>query len=208
MIQNLVASASLTAPLPARIYTIRDNRVINAFTLWQNGLDFEARYRYRTDNYGNFNFNLSANQIFRFTQKGGQLGALVDIKDGNNAGRFTGIEMQGRASVGWQLSPYSANVAVNYSHPYHSNVTAFPYNLAGPGRLANFMHVGALVTADVNFAYDLPNDWLSGTLSGTQISLNLRNVLDSTPPFVDNTNGMDVGNQIGRTVEIGLRKKW
>ena len=205
MIQNLIAVANLNAPLPARVYTIRDGRVMNAYTLWENGLDFDAHYRLATDDFGDFNLGVSGSQVLRFSQRGGFTGPVINIIDGNNQGRFTAIELQGRASLGWRMNPFAASLSVSYSHPYSANNTSFPYSSATlPDRIANFQHVAALVTADLNVSYDLPAD----IISGTSASVSVRNLFGANPPFVDTTSGMDVGNQIGRQITFGLRKKF
>jgi iron complex outermembrane receptor protein len=71
-------------------------------------------------------------------------------------------------------------------------------------RVAGYEHVGSLQTFDLNLGYTLPEDWISGS----QVSLNINNVLDKPPPFFNNSSGFTNGSQIGRTISIGIVKKW
>ena len=203
VIQTLVLQAPLNAPLPSTIYSWVDNRVQNAYTLWQNGLDFQIRYRLVTDNYGSFNFALNGNQILRGSQRNGLGTAIFDIKDGNNGGRFADNELTARASLSWNQDPYRVGLSLNFQHPYHIGVTTFPFSLPGPGRPANRQNVGAFTTADLNFGYNLPQNWISGA----SVNMTISNVLDSNPPYVDNTSGSSGISPIGRLVEVGLLLK-
>src|SRR6185312_2642174 len=48
----------LTSTLPSTIYTFFDGRQTNAYTLWQNGLDYGLHYVFDTD-FGRFNAGIS-----------------------------------------------------------------------------------------------------------------------------------------------------
>jgi hypothetical protein len=90
--------------------------------------------------------------------------------------------------------------------------TRFPYNLAGPNRVANTAHIGADITGDLNVAYDLPQGWLGLpdiVARGSQISVTVQNVLDTDPPFnAASTSGYGQSDPIGRLVTLGWRKTW
>jgi outer membrane receptor protein involved in Fe transport len=94
-------------------------------------------------------------------------------------------------------------LSLNFQHPYHIGVTTFPFSLPGPGRPANRQNVGAYATADLNFGYNLPENWVSGA----SVNMTISNVLDSNPPYVDNANGSSGISPIGRLVEVGLLLK-
>ncbi len=204
VVQSVVLRAPLTTPLPTRIYSIRDFSQQNAFNLWDNGIDFAINYRMSTDDYGNFTFGLNGNQILRGSQQNGPFDVVFDTKDGRNGGRFTNIEFTGRASVSWRMDPFTVGLSFNYQHPYNVGNNTFPFNYPGPGRLAGIQHIGAQQTVDVNFSYNLPDDWMSGTVLNVSIS----NLFDTLPPYRDNATGTNGGSDIGRTINLGIRKKW
>ena len=206
--EQLNSGRPLQNPLPARLYSIQIFTQQNAFNLWQNGLDFKVGYRFATDTMGDFNFGLSGNQILRASQSNGAGLPVFNTLDGANGGRFPDIEFTGRATVNWHMDPFTVGLAFSFQHPYNIGVTTFPFNLPGPNRLANTEHISALQFIDLNIAYDLPGDMFGGMANGTQLSLNINNLFDTSPPYQDNSTGMASGSAIGRLVNIGLRKKW
>jgi iron complex outermembrane receptor protein len=220
-IQSFIAGVPLNNPLPARLYSTQSTAQQNAFNLWQNGIDFEINYRMSTEDMGDFSFGLSGNQILRFSQQNGPTGVIFDIKNGQNGGRFAGIELTGRLSLNWSMDPFTLGVAFNYQHPYNTGLTTFPFTFPGPAdpgggitcginpvpavtRCANVQHIGAQQTVDVNASYSLPEEWLSGT----QFNISVRDLFDSHGPYINNTSGLASGSPIGRQVTVGLRKKW
>ncbi len=204
LIQSLLVGRPLGDPLPGRVYSLRDGTQQNAFNLWQNGIDFTVNYRIATDDMGNFNFGLSGNQILRATQKNGPSGVPFDALDGKNGGRYANVELTGRASIGWNMDPFTVGLSLSWQHPYNTGLSTFPYNLPGPNRTASYQHIGALQVFDLNLAYNLPDEWMSGT----RVNLVVNNLLDTTPPFQNNTSGTANGSAVGRTVTLGVTKKW
>jgi iron complex outermembrane receptor protein len=210
VIQAIVAGRALNSVLPAVIWSVVQNQVRNAFTLWQEGIDFDIRYRLNTDNLGAFTIDLSGNQIIRFAQ-GSATVTPVSIVDGINGGRQTGIEMTEVTSIGWRLNPFQAQLQIQYAHPYSVVNGSFPYNLGQPGIFGTagygtggYQHIGPLYNANLHLTYNLPEEWMSGA----QASLNINNVLDTKPPFADTTSGAGGGNQIGRQILIGFKKSF
>ncbi len=204
VIQNLLIQAPLRQPLPATIFSILDHSVQNAYTLWQNGLDFSINYRLQTADYGSFSFVLNGNQILRATQQNGFGTVPFDVKDGRNGGRFANVEFTGRASINWQMDPFTAGVSFSYQHPYNDGQNTFPFNYPGPNRSAGYEHVHALQLVDLNFSYNLPEEWLDGT----RVSLTVNNVFDTMPTYWNSSNGFTSGSAIGRIVQFGIRKTW
>jgi len=199
----------LNTTVPGTIYTFFDGRQTNAYTLWQNGLDYGVRYGFDTD-IGAFTWAFSGNEILRFTQQNeGPNQPLIDIKNGKagSSGRFTGQEMTWRTSIGWFQDPYRVQVAFNYQSPFFSQVTAFPYNLAGPDRAANLQKIEPLFTVDLNLGYTLPDFYHSG-IGGAQIDVSVSNLLNTDPPFQNSASGLGAGSQIGRLISIALRKNF
>ena len=199
----------LNTTVPGTVYYFFDGRQTNAYTLWQNGLDYGVHYGFDTD-VGAFTWSFSGNQILRFTQENaGPKQPLLDIKNGKagSSGRFAGQEMTWRSSLGWFQDPYRVQVAFNYQSPYFASVTAFPYNLAGTNRAANLQKISPLFTVDLNVGYTLPDVFNLG-LGGTQLDVSVSNILNTDPPYQDSINGFGAGSQIGRLVSIALRKNF
>ena len=208
-IQQLVATRSLSLVLPPLIWSVVDNSVINAFNLWQEGVDFAINYRYLTDDIGTFTFGLNGNQVIRFAQ-GRSEDVAVSIVDGANSGRQAGVELTMTGNLGWKMDAFQVQLTAQYAHPFTVINTAFPYNLqqSGTSEPPGTSHVGPLWNANVHFAYDLPeNFWGAGNwTAGTNIFLNVQNFLNIPPPYNDSASGSSGGNQIGREYIIGFRK--
>lgn len=211
VIQAVLAGRPITTALPPVIYTVVLNPVRNAFTVWQQGLDFSIHYRLDTDNLGAFNFGLDGNQIISFRQ--GQTSATaVSVVDGDNNGRQTGIEFTGVASAGWHLAPFTVQLQVQLAHAFSIANHNFPYNLAGPGRPAGTEHIGGLTNVNLHLAYDLPTEWITG--AGMRVFADVHNVMNTPPPYADTANGAagvgssgaGGGNPIDRELVVGFTK--
>ncbi len=205
VVQNLLPGRPLSSPLPTRVYSIGDGTQQNAFDLWQNGIDFKIDYRYTTDTMGDFTFGLAGNQILRSSQRlHFSTTAPLDTLNNKNGSRYPSTELTGRATLTWRMDPYTVGIAFNYQHPTHRANSTFPYNYPGPNRAKNYQHIEALQVWDLNLGYNLPDEWLSGA----RLNISVRNVFDTTPPFRNNTGGINSGSAIGRIVNIGLTKTW
>jgi iron complex outermembrane receptor protein len=204
IIQDFVRGRPLNNPIPDRIYFLGTSQVQNALNLWQNGLDFSATYRYSTDNYGDFTLNTNGNIILRFSQQNAGGAAPFNIKNGANGGRFIGQAITGSIGLDWRMAPYSLGVRYSYQSPYTDAVTTFPFNLAGPGRLANNQHISAFQFWNLSAGYDIPDDWISGS----SINLNIQDLFNAYGPYKNQASGLAGGNALGRTFQVSLRKKW
>ena len=206
-ITSRLTSYPLNTTVPTTIWTFFDGRQTNAYTLWENGFDYALHYVYNSD-IGQWTGGISGNQILRFTQQNNGVNQpLLDIKNGKqgSSGRFAGQDMTWRATLNWDQAPLRAGLGFNFQSPFFTNVTAFPYNLAGPGRAANLQKIPALFTMDLNAGFTLPDTWYAG-LRGSQITLSVSNLLDTDPPFQDSATGLGAGSQLGRLVTVSLKK--
>lgn len=215
VIQSAISGRAVQTALPDTVWYVTQAQKTNAFILWQEGLDFSIHYRLNTDALGTFNFGIDGNQIIRFQQQNMTPGAVpVSIVDGDHNGRATGIEFTAVTSVGWRLNPFSAQLQVQFAHPFSNNNSNFPYNLAGPSRLAGTQHIGPLYNANLHVTYDLPSEWFTG--AGMRVFANLNNVLNTPPPYGDTTSGSAAlgasgaggGNPIGRELVVGFSKEF
>ena len=69
-------------------------------------------------------------------------------------------------------------------------------------------HVSPWTTLDVRFAYRTRQG--AGWLGGAEFSVNVTNVLNHEPPFVDSIYGYDANNvqPLGRVVSADITKSW
>jgi len=69
--------------------------------------------------------------------------------------------------------------------------------------LTNQTRISSFRVLDVFFGYTLGG---TGFGDGLQLTLNIDNLLDEEPPFINNPNGFANGSTLGRLVMLGLRK--
>lgn len=106
------------------------------------------------------------------------------------------IKLTWRGTIGWSNDRVNAAVYLNYTGDY----LFYANNIYHPTR--------SFTPIDMHLAVNLP---FEGFLAGTQATLDVDNILDQQPPFVDEAsqaNGYDnqVANPLGRVITFGLRK--
>lgn len=176
---------------PASYAAIIDTRFGNTSVLQVSGLDADLGLT-RTVGKQRYGVNLSATWLFHYTDTLTPLSPSVDRL--NTLSNPTDLKLRGTAD--WSRGAVSAFVAGNFVDGYKDDASV-------PAR-----RIGAFVTADFNIGY-APT---SGPLSGYRFSINVENVFDADPPFVDRSNGFgfDAANAspFGRMAAIEIRRSW
>jgi iron complex outermembrane recepter protein len=208
LIAQQVAETNFTGLLPSPVTLFVDGRSFNLGKSVTNGLDLDARYRLSTATLGGFLFDLNGTYLTRYrtaiTPAAPQLDQLNTI--------FNPLRLRARATLGWDRGQLSENVFVNY-------VAAYTNNLSQP-----VQRVGAYTTVDLHLAYGFgtsagtgpgERSW-SGILRDLTLSFDVRNLFNSTPPFVNIAESPNGGggfdptaaNPIGRVWMVGLDKRF
>lgn len=113
-----------------------------------------------------------------------------------------------RASLGWALDAYEADLFMNYTGAY-KNWSATAFNPVTVNAIGNPSGGGDHVNANVTFDLHLAYDFNGGILGDDQISLTMRNIFNKNPPFYNSATGYDtyVGSVLGRVTTIGISAK-
>jgi iron complex outermembrane receptor protein len=187
------SAASCLMSSPAAII---DGRLANLASTKTSGLDLEAHQRLR-DRAGTFELGLMGNYVFKFDQAINAATPPSGIVD--TAGNPLALRLRG--TLEWTLrGPHQPGprlvLAVNHTGAYRN-----PGSTRVPG-------VGAWTTMDFQAGYDTEKK--TGPFGGMQITLNVVNVLNHDPPFVDIQWGYDVYNvqALGRVVSLDVKKSW
>jgi iron complex outermembrane receptor protein len=105
------------------------------------------------------------------------------------------VDLRARATLGWKLGGFAANVYVNYVDGYKN--TAISPNVS----------VDSYRTVDASLSYDFG----AGMLEGLSVALNGQDLFDEEPPVVlngiyswDNQNV----SPLGRMVSVVVTMKW
>lgn len=186
----------------------------NALNLNVAGLDVSANYRFDTP-VGRFNLGAAFTRKLQFEQYFGTNGTKFSVlgTSGFNT-TFPSVKMEGRANIGYDKGPLSADVFVNYlgSYTYWGSSVVNPLIRTGGVPTGGGDYVKAFTTVDLHLAYTFKNLSIA---KEAQFYLDVNNLLDQAPPFVNTftTNGA-VGydglnaNPLGRVINIGLRTKF
>ncbi len=186
---------SVSSCLASRPAAIVDLRLANLATTRTSGLDLQAHERFGS-RWGHFAFGLEGTYVFRFLQSMTPDSPPFSIL--NTVANPLALRLRGTA--GWsRYGPdrpgWALHLAVNYTGAYRNPTST---------RLPN---VSAWAGVDVQVAYRMAGVLPSGR---TDLSLNVVNVLNHSPPFVDSQFGYDIANfqALGRVLSLHLTERW
>ncbi len=221
-----------TSTLPQNIYFVAHQIRVNGFTIIGDGLDISVNYDLPTDNWGEFNWGYDATWKFDWWEKGGPHqapGSYTSYLNGRfNTSVIFAEALEGRMHLGWALDPIIATLFWNYTAPYWVQTSTGPYANSPDGRptgvpaalySGGYQRVQANSTFDLNVDYKLPNNWLDGWTNGTTLSLNVRDLFATRPPFFNFAgtcngstfcNSLDEfnGDPLQRVISFSLRKSF
>lgn len=189
----LSLGAAPTGALPAEgVEVIIDTRYLNLSAQRVRGIDFSADYAFETG-LGDFNIFTTASLLLQheFMLTPGAV-PVEQLDTLNNP-----IDLRVRTGVSFTRDQWNAVLAATYTDNYTDNVSL-------PTR-----EIDAYTTWDLRLARDL-RDASSGR--GATLALNVLNLFDDDPPFVNNVTGYayDASNAspLGRVISLELRQRW
>lgn len=188
-----------TAAEARTINVFVDGRGANLGRTITRGLDFGVSVPWRTADAGDFRFSLRGTRFFVYKVAITPGGTIIDQL--NNIDYPLKLRMRGQ--VGWSKGGFDAALSANYQNGYRNT-------LVTPAE-----RIKANTTFDLRMSYDLSETGISGT-DGLKIGLDVTNLFDRDPPFVDiaPTNngggGFDpqTSSPIGRLIAVSLSKKF
>ena len=187
---------SVSACLASSPAAIIDGRLANLASTTTTGLDLQAG-DYFSSSWGRIDVGVIGTYVFKFDQAVTATSPAVDIVNTITdplAERLRGTIEWNREAPDGPGPGFS--LAVNYTGGYKN-----PGSTLVP-------KVSAWTTLDARLVYRTrPGD---GWLDGTELSVNAVNVLNHSPPFVDDLYGYDVYNvqAIGRVISADISKRW
>lgn len=180
-------AAGGTGAISNGVYALLDARRHNIGNVFDEGLDFNVSYVWATD-WGTMDAGVAGSDYTKSSTQAYTGAPLVDQT------LFNLSPYNFSAHVGGTMGPITARVTMNYSAGYSSN-TAAPQT-----------HVSAFMPVNLFINYDL-----SDTFNWTQnasIGLNINNLFDTNPPFINTGGGTANGSTLGRFLEVDLVKKF
>lgn len=198
--QGITVVGALPGGSAANVDLFVDGRNQNLGVSDMKGFDFNASYNLRTAGLGDWNFSLGGTWLTTFDVA---ITAVAPLADRLNT-IFNPLKLKLRAGAAWSSGPWTAQATVTRVHGYRNNAVT-PAEGVGP-----------YTPVDLGFGLDL-GSWGEGSLlRDLQLGLEVRNVLDENPPYVNvapsanGSGGYDatVTNPVGRLLALSLRKKW
>jgi iron complex outermembrane receptor protein len=203
VINHQIAGGSL--PAVTQYILLGENS--NFLNLFVQGIDANVNYNVRTD-WGTFTPGVALTEFLKFDQSYGA-GSTYSVLNSTGANTaFPSVATQMRASLGWALDAYEADLFMNYTGAY-KNWSATAFNPVTVNAIGNPSGGGDHVNANVTFDLHLAYDFNGGILGDDQISLTMRNIFNKNPPFYNSATGYDtyVGSVLGRVTTIGISAK-
>lgn len=190
-----VAPPTAVLPNPVTLYV--DGRSQNLGRSITRGIDFTANYTIPSDTMGTFAISLSGTYLTQF--KTAQTPNAPIISQLNQI--FQPLKFKLRGSLNWEKGPFSAGLRVTHLNGYT--------NTAAPVSTPN-QPVGSYTPVDLNLT------WKTGEDHVLTFGLEVRNLFDIKPPYVNlapsvnGSGGYDATttDPIGRTFAASARVKW
>jgi iron complex outermembrane receptor protein len=218
-IAAFIGTAPLNTIIPACVSTFTNTATDNLINFWASGIDATIGYRFDTD-YGSFSFDDSVSLETTFLQGFGHTPppATSRFEVKNTVGlntTFPNVGTQMRGHLGWALDPFTADLYMNFTGPY-KNVSSTATTLIGSTAFNVYNGVGGdRVAPSYSFDIHLGYDFDSGYLGNDNVSLTVRNMFNTYPPYFNGTQGSNgtfgfnayTSNPIGRVIELGFTAK-
>ena len=213
-IQALATGLPLTGALPPTSYFLYSFQQRNVLNLWVEGIDYDVSYRFNGLG-GRITVQTSGTYETKFDQQIGSGTVIYSVLNTTGANTtFPSIQFQMRSGLTWEgregmAEGVSASLFWSHTGGYKnwSGTPANPIQRNSYGLpIGGGDNVAANDTFDLHAQYEFQGK--TRWLSGTQVYVDVQNLLDKAPPFYNSANGYDGfgANPIGRVVSIGARK--
>lgn len=181
---------AVSGVLPANPAFLIDGRPTNLGKSVVHGIDFGAHYDWSAAEKGKF--QLGADGTYNTTYKVAQSPSSPLVEQINSINYPLRLRLRG--NFGWKLGKLSSMLYVNHWSGYTNN-TVTP-----------LQQVPSWATADLHLGYAL-DDREGAPLT---VSVDINNLTNRTPPFVNIDGGYDSqqASAVGRLISLTLSKKW
>lgn len=197
------------APLAAGpIYFGIDFRNFNVYTVEVEGVDYDIHYR-QPFSWGSLRAGVNGTYKTKFDQSAGGGEPSFSILDKNRfIGTFPSIRSEWRVDVGTEIGPFKATAFANYTggYTFWGNSALNPVTSVNGIPTGGGDQVDSYLTVSLNLQYKLANI-LPGDVT---VFVDVDNLLDEEPPFVNFASGYDnfLAFPLGRVITAGARAQF
>ena len=163
-----------------------------------NGIDFNLRYRAHLGAMDTLSFLVNGTYLTSYQVAFTPSGAFKSLKNSI----YNPLTFKARASVGWDHGPFNLQSMVTYIGGYKNDIVT-------PAE-----HVDSYTLVDLTLNWDLSDSFDMG-LDRVSLGLEVRNLFNTNPPYVNSQPGANSGggydptvtNPVGREFAVSLRTK-
>jgi iron complex outermembrane receptor protein len=212
---NVSNGATIGGSVPTQVVYLIDQNARNWLNLSIEGYDFQLDYRFDMGDTAKARIGTSGTYFTKFDQNFGANPTFSVLNTSGFNGVFPSIQFKLRTSFGLDWDKLSADVFWNHIGDYNnwSNNTITPIIRDANGNPQSGGDVvDATNTFDLNLSYKLS---AGGMFEDMGVSLNVRNLTDEEPPFMNHNQGGFMGgawgydnytaNPIGRQITLAVR---
>jgi iron complex outermembrane receptor protein len=212
---NLANGATIGGSIPTQVVYLIDQNARNWLNISIEGYDFQLDYRWDMGDTIKARVGTSGTYFTKFDQNFGTNPWFSVLNTSGFNGVFPSIQFKARTGFGLDAGKLSADLFWNYIGDYNnwSNNTITPIVRDANGNPQSGGDVvEATNTFDLNLSYQLS---AGGIFEDLGLSLNIRNLTDEDPPFMNHNQGGFMGgawgydnytaNPVGRLITLAVR---
>lgn len=197
IVRGGASQVCLQAPAPDFSNCIfADGRSLNLGRSRMRGIDFNAQYQTYLGDRDRLSFQLSGTYLTDYRVAFTPEGDFVDLRNVI----YNPLTFKARGAVGWEHGAFNTRASFQHVGGYTNDLVATPEE------------VGSYTLVDLTFDWNLAETFEFG-LDRLVVGLEVRNVFDTDPPYVNSPAGLNSGggydptiaNPIGRLFAISLR---
>jgi iron complex outermembrane recepter protein len=197
----ITASGQMTSRPSDEVWITNSN--VNVAGYWQQGLDFNLNYKWKTQGAGQFSASVLGTYLHEYVVQVLPGGAGVGYQDGfyNRSADSTGVFPRYRTNsrLDWALSNWTASVAHTFIPELDDLTNTTPYR------------VSSYHTFDFQVGHNFTSS-RSGWLRGFQVAVGVNNAFNKYPPLIpsegNQSHDINAYDPIGRFVYVQARYKF
>jgi iron complex outermembrane receptor protein len=177
-----------------------DGRSLNLGRSRMQGIDFDARYRLQAGAAGALTFQTTLTYMTAYDvafTPGGDYNDLL-----NNI--YQPLNFKARAAVNWNRGPFDARLSLSHVGGYDNDI------------VTPVQKVGSYTPVDLSFGWQLGESFALTKVESLTMGVEVRNLFDTDPPYVNSVPGANGGggfdatvtNPIGRALAVSLRARF
>jgi iron complex outermembrane receptor protein len=196
-IAQIASNQQVNGVIPAVPLLYVDGRLLNLGKSISEGVDFTASYAFSTNKAGDFRIFASGTKFTKYNVQITPTAPVIDALDTI----FNPLDFRARGGISWKIGGLNSSIIANHVGSYRND------------RITPNEKIKSFTTVDLHFDYTINNSD-TGLLNGVSFGLDITNLFDRDPPYVNIAPGANGGggfdptaaSPLGRLVSFTLGK--